>query len=191
MVREGSERKLSDWPFRDLQTPRLMLRALKPGDARGYLDIFSDPESMVFWSGEHITTLAEAEDMLTADMRWVNSGEALCWGIALPETDQLIGKISLYLFSKQNRRAETGYILNRKFWGRGLMSEALAAVLHYAFDELKMHRIEADVDPDHAASLALLEKFGFVREGTLRDRWFVHGEWHDSIMLGLLSQDYP
>lgn len=191
MVHKERDRKLSDWPFRDLQTPRLILRALQPGDVRGYLDIFSDPQSMEFWSGEHITTLDEAEDMLAQDFEWVKSGEALCWGIALPETNQLIGKISLYFFSKQNRRAETGYILNREFWGRGLMTEALGAVLRYAFDELKAHRIEADVDPDHAASLALLEKFGFVREGTLRDRWFVHGEWHDSIMLGLLSKDFP
>lgn len=181
---------MSDWPFRDLKTPRLILRALETGDAGGYLDIFSDPQSMVFWSGEHITTLAEAEQMLAEDFEWVRSGEALCWGIALPESNQFIGKISLYFFSKQNRRAETGYILNRKFWGRGLMSEALAAVLKYAFEELDMHRIEADVDPDHAASLALLKKFGFVHEGVLRDRWFVHGEWHDSVMLGLLADDF-
>lgn len=182
--------KLSNWPFQELVTPRLHLRALEPGDARGYLDIFSDPQSMKFWSGEHITGLADAEEMLAADFEWVKSGEALCWGIALPETNQLIGKISLYLFSRQNRRAETGYILNRTFWGRGLMSEALAAVLEYAFGELGMHRIEADVDPDHAASLALLKKFGFVREGVLRDRWFVHGEWHDSVMLGLLAGEF-
>ena len=182
---------MSDWPFRDLKTPRLNLRHLEPGDAQSYLDIFSDPESMVFWSGEHITTLAEAGEMLAEDFQWVESGEALCWAIALPETNQLIGKISLYFFSKQNRRAETGYILNREHWGRGLMSEALAAVLGYAFKELNMHRIEADVDPDHAASLALLEKFNFVREGTLRDRWYVHGKWHDSIMLGLLAEEFP
>ena len=181
---------MSDWPFRELKTPRLKLRALSPGDAQGYLDIFSDPETMIFWSGEHIPSMAEAEDMLRKDFHWVESGEALCWGIALPDSNRLIGKISLYFFSKQNRRAETGYILNREFWGRGLMSEALSAVLSYAFEELDMHRIEADVDPDHGASLALLEKFGFVREGTLRDRWFVHGEWHDSVMLGLLAENF-
>jgi RimJ/RimL family protein N-acetyltransferase len=70
------------------------------------------------------------------------------------------------------------------------MSEALSAVLNYAFDELDLHRVEADVDPDHAASLALLNKFGFAREGLFRDRWFVHEEWHDSVMLGLLARDY-
>ena len=70
------------------------------------------------------------------------------------------------------------------------MSEALAAVLDFAFDHLELHRIEADVDPDHAASLALLSKFGFRREGLLRERWRVHGAWHDTVMLGLLAGDY-
>ncbi len=181
---------MTDWPFRSLETPRLVLRPLKPGDAAAYLEIFTDAETLTYWSSETVRSLDDAAGMVEEDIQWVENGEALCWGIALPDKDQLIGKISLYLFSKRNRRAETGYILNRKHWGNGLMSEALSAVLDYAFTDLGLHRIEADVDPDHAASLALLEKFGFVEEGRFRDRWHVHGEWHDSIMLGLLAPDF-
>lgn len=181
---------MTDWPFRTLATPRLRLRPLDPGDANAYLEIFTDPETLTYWSEETVQSLADARHMVEQDIAWVEKGEALCWGIALPETDVLIGKISLYLFSRRNRRAETGYIINRDHWGRGLMSEALGAVLAYAFDELGLHRIEADVDPEHGASLALLEKFGFVGEGLFRDRWFVHEQWHDSVMLGLLKEDF-
>ena len=181
---------MADWPFRNLETPRLRLRPLAAGDAPAYLDIFSDPQAMEYWSGEPIDSIDEARDLLERDLEWVDSGEALCWGIALPESDRLIGKASLYLFSQRNRRAEIGYILDRRYWGRGLMSEALAAVLDYAINDLHLHRIEADVDPGHAASLALLSKFGFRREGVFRDRWRVHGQWHDSVMLGLLAADY-
>lgn len=181
---------MADWPFRNLETARLTLRPLAAGDARAYLDIFSDPETMRFWSGEPIGSIGEARKLLDLDLEWVASGEALCWGIALPDTGVLVGKISLYLFSRQNRRAEVGYILDRRHWGRGLMSEALAAVLDYAFGELALRRVEADVDPDHAASLALLDRVGFEREGLFRDRWWVHGQWRDSVMLGLLAADY-
>jgi RimJ/RimL family protein N-acetyltransferase len=66
----------------------------------------------------------------------------------------------------------------------------MARVLAYAFDTLKLHRIEADTDPENTPSLALLDRFGFTREGVFRDRWYVHGKWHDSVMLGLLLQDY-
>lgn len=178
---------MTDWPFRSLETPRLNLRPLRAGDAPAYLEIFTDPKTLTFWSCETVRTLADAAGMVAEDIRWVERGEALCWGVALPDEDRLIGKVSLYFFSRRNRRAETGYILNRRYWGKGMMSEALSAVLQYAFAELGLHRIEADVDPDHAASLALLEKFGFVEEGRFHDRWYVHGEWHDSIMLGLLA----
>jgi RimJ/RimL family protein N-acetyltransferase len=181
---------LADWPFRSLESRRLKLRPLARTDADAYLAIFSDPEAMQFWTGEPIASIDEARELLDRDLDWVKAGDALCWGAALPETDRLIGKISLYLFCRQNRRAEIGYILDRRYWRRGLMSEALAAVLDYAFDDLGLHRIEADVDPDHAASLALLARFGFRREGVFRDRWHVHGKWHDSVMLGLLAADY-
>jgi len=181
---------LTTWSFRTLKTARLHLRPLQRNDARAYLDIFSDAETMAFWSNEPIDSIAEAEDMLQQDIEWVTSGAALCWGIARPEKNCLIGKISLYFFSRQNRRAEIGYILNRRYWRQGLMTEALGAVLDYAFDELELHRVEADVDRNHAGSLALLEKFGFSREGVFRERWFVHGKWHDSVMLGLLAPDH-
>ena len=144
---------------------------------------------MRFWSREPIATPGEARTLLARDLEWVASGEALCWAIAQPDTDRLIGKVNLYLFERASRRAEIGYVLGRAHWGRGLMTEALAAVLGYAFDDLELHRIEADVDPEHAASLALLGKFGFRREGLFRDRWYVHGKWHDSVMLGLLAAD--
>ena len=63
-------------------------------------------------------------------------------------------------------------------------------VLDYAFNVLELHRLEADTDPENAASLALLEKFGFRREGLFRERWYINGKWLDSVMLGLLKQDH-
>lgn len=173
-----------------METGRLVLRPLLPEDAEAYLDMFSNHEAMNFWSGAAITSLQEAREMLKNDLEWTARGDALCWAITQTGNGELIGKISLYLYSEQNRRAETGYILNRRHWGRGLMSEALGVVLDFAFEQLSLHRVEADVDPDNAASLALLRNFGFVREGLFRDRWFVHDEWHDSVMLGLLKADY-
>jgi ribosomal-protein-alanine N-acetyltransferase len=53
-----------------------------------------------------------------------------------------------------------------------------------------LHRIEADTDPENLPSLALLEKFGFEREGFFHERWHVHGKWHDSVMLGLMESRY-
>lgn len=173
-----------------ISTARLTLRPFSKNDREAVLDLFSDAETMVYWSREPISTLAEADTLIGKETEWGASDSCFNWAIALADSDSLVGKISLFQLDTQNRRAEIGYILNRKQWGNGYMTEAMARVLDFAFDILQLHRIEADTDPDNRPSLALLEKFGFAREGLFRDRWWVHGKWHDSVMLGLLESVY-
>ena len=88
---------------------------------------------------------------------------------------------------REPETAEIGFILNREYWGQGLMRQALEAVIDFAFTTLDLHRIEADVDVDNTTSLGLLERLGFKREGLFHDRWYVYEEWQDSVMLGLLN----
>lgn len=173
-----------------IRTERLLLRPTRETDATAALEIYSDAIAMEYWSKEPVSTLAEAQSLIDDDIKWAAPESTRNWAIARPDTDHYIGKISLFQISKQNRRGELGYLLSRKHWGKGYMSEALTAVLAMAFDVMKLHRIEVDTDPDNTPSLALLDKFGFVREGLFKDRWFVHGKWHDSVMLALLEKDY-
>src|SRR5690606_20120061 len=91
---------------------------------------------------------------------------------------------------RQTRRAEVGFMLGRAHWGRGFAQEAVRAVLRFAFDRMDLHRVEADTHPDNAASLRLLERLGFRREGHLRERWFTFGAWSDSVLLGLLRSEF-
>lgn len=173
-----------------LRTERLVLRPFSEDDAPAILEIFSDARTMEYWSAEPIKSLAEAEKLLRADIEWAALKTTRAWAIALPDSNRYAGKISLFQFDEQNRRAEIGYLLGRQYWGIGLMTEAMSAVLAYAFDEMCLHRIEVDTDPDNLPSLALLDRFGFTREGYFRDRWRVHGAWHDSVMLALLEDEY-
>ena len=174
----------------EMRTERLLLRPLEMGDSGAFLDIFSDAETLLYWSREPINSIAEAESLLQQDIEWSASDDCICLGVALADSNLIIGKITLFQLSKQNRRAEIGYVLDRRHWGKGYMTEAMGWLLDFAFNVLKLHRLEADTDPDNIPSLALLEKFGFAREGLFRDRWWVHDKWHDSVMLGLLEKDY-
>lgn len=173
-----------------LRTERLLLRPTSETDSSAALEIYNDAVTMEYWSQEPVSTLAEAEVLIQEDIKWAALESTCNWGIALPDTNEYIGKISLFQISEQNRRAELGYLLGRKHWGKGYMTEALVAVLAQAFNVMQLHRIEVDTDPDNTPSLALLDKFGFVREGLFQDRWFVHGKWHDSVMLALLAENY-
>lgn len=102
----------------------------------------------------------------------------------------LLGTFTLYGLEPRHRRAEIGFALARERWGSGLMGEALDALLPWAFAGFDLHRLEADVHPDNAASLRCLERRGFRREGLLRERYWLSGEWQGAVLLGLLRHEY-
>jgi RimJ/RimL family protein N-acetyltransferase len=171
----------------ELRTRRLVLRPLRADDAPGMYAIYSDPQTMRYWSARVIENLEAAASMLGDDLRLQLDGTAAFWAVVLPQTGRVIGKFSLFRISPENRRAEIGYVLNRQFWGKGYGTELLRTMIDTAFDAYELHRLEADIDPDNAASLALLKKFGFREEGRFRERWLMGAEWRDSIMMALLA----
>ena len=88
------------------------------------------------------------------------------FGLALhAEPQALIGTCGLWRLDAENHRAELGYMLAQAHWGRGLIGEAISAVCRHGFEQLHLHSIEAHVDPANAASVRVLERAGFVREG--------------------------
>jgi ribosomal-protein-alanine N-acetyltransferase len=176
--------------YRELSTDDLVLRPSKLSDAEGLFAMLSDPKSMKYWSDQPVSDIKDAIKVLNEDLESDAQGKSMCWSIFLNGEDMMIGKCILFQFNQANRRAEIGFILNRKYWRQRLMQQALVALIDFAFYTLNMHRIEADVDEENTGSLGILEKLGFQREGLFRDRWCVYGEWQQSVMLGLLKQDW-
>lgn len=175
---------------RTFDTSDLHLRPSNATDAQSMFSMLSDPESMKYWCTETISDLEAAVEALNKDLESDAQGNSMCWAVCLKGQDKMIGKCILFQFSQQNRRAEIGYLLNRDYWRQGLMHQALEAIIDFAFNTLDLHRIEADVDTQNAASLGLLKKLGFKQEGLFKERWFVYDKWQDSVMLGLLKQDW-
>jgi [ribosomal protein S5]-alanine N-acetyltransferase len=173
-----------------LAAERLVLRSLDERDLGPVFEIFSDAETMRYWSAPPMADRDEARTLLSRAQAGFAEGRAFRWAVARRADDRLLGTCSLFALDEQNRRAEIGYILGRAHWGQGLMREALAALLDFAFGDLRLHRIEADVDPLNAASIRTLEHLGFAREGLLRERWLVAGRVADSLLMGLLSRDW-
>lgn len=173
-----------------LHTPRLRLRPMVQRDAPALLAMFSDPQVMQFWSSTPWTSLARARSYLREEKKALASGTYLRLGIERREDAVLLGMCTLFDFMRQCRRAEIGYALARAHWGRGYMHEALGELLRYGFEELDLHRVEADIDPRNEASARSLERHGFRAEGLLRERWIVEGVVSDSRFYGLLRSEW-
>ena len=173
-----------------LKTKRLLLRPLKMTDAQDLHTIFSDPKVMRYWSSKPWTSIDQAYEKISLDQAALKAGESIILGVERNIDDGLIGTCSLFEINEQCRRAEIGYVLRSTVWGEGYMNEALHALVDYGFNEVKLHRIEADIDPRNQASEKTTQRLGFTREGYLRERWIVEGEITDTVFYGLLHYEW-
>jgi [ribosomal protein S5]-alanine N-acetyltransferase len=169
---------------------RVSLRWISAADRDAFYRIYSDPEVMRYWSTPPLADRESAARLIDEIHESWKRRAILKWGMARRTDDLVIGSITLFNIDFNHRRAEIGYALGREYWGQGYMNEALMALLRYAFEDLNLHRIEADVDPRNAASIRTLERLGFQREGYLRERWQVNGEIQDAFFYGLLRQEW-
>lgn len=168
---------------------RVTLRWLTDGDVPALYETFSDPEAMRYWSSPPLSGLDAAASLLAEIRSHFAAGTLYQWGIALRDSDQVIGTCTLAAVSVPHRRAELGFALSRSQWGRGYASEAIAAIIQFAFTALELHRLEADADPRNGRSIKCLEEAGFVREGYARERYHLNGEIQDAVLYGLLARD--
>ncbi|MBX3703665.1 MAG: GNAT family N-acetyltransferase [Steroidobacteraceae bacterium] len=169
---------------------RVRLRWLTDADVDALFAIFSDPVMMRFWATPPMKERAEAEDYLRRIHEGFAGKTLFQWGVERKEDARVIGSFTLFRLDAGNARAEIGYALGSAYWKMGYMSEALPAGIGFAFNTLKLRRLEADVDPRNDNSLRILAKLGFRQEGLLRERWNVGGEIQDTALFGLLAREW-
>ncbi|MGB7594639.1 MAG: GNAT family protein [Erysipelotrichaceae bacterium] len=175
-----------------LATKRLTLRPLTEEDAKSYLEMelknralfskFSGSRNAEFYTLEYqIDAIRRAKKGWDEDMKYN-------FGIYLNETGELIGGIALNeVMRGALQSCYIGYSLDEDHNGKGYMSEAVMVLLKFAFEELKLHRIEAGVMPVNIGSQRVLEKCGFVREGLARKNVNIQGKWQDHYSYGIIN----
>ena len=169
---------------------RVFLRWISEDDIDSLYEVFSDPQVMRYWSSAPYTDREQAVK-LQREIADSNEKETMIkWGLALRDSNRVIGTATLFNLSLDNGRAEIGYAMGRAHWGKGYMHEALQVLVKHSFEAMQLRRLEADVDPRNAASIRTLERLGFQREGFLRERWHVNGEIQDAFFYGLLQREW-
>jgi len=163
----------------EIRTERLLLRPARKSDVGAMHAVLSNAQAMRYWSTEPHRTIDETERWL-AGMMAASSDESADYVVELD--GGVIGKAGIW------KPPEIGFILHPDAWGRGLATEALGAVIDYAFTRFAMPAITADVDPCNEGSLALLTKLGFVATGRSEQTYEIAGRYCDSVYLALSRQ---
>jgi [ribosomal protein S5]-alanine N-acetyltransferase len=177
-------------PFPRLETERLILRQIVPADAGDLYRIFSDPEAMRYWSCRPFTSMSQADKLVATMAQTLSQGTGIHWAITLRGEERLIGKCGFNEWRKAHRRGDISYIIDRQQWGKGIVREALEAVLDYGFVQMNLHSVEAGVTPGNDASTGMLQKLGFNLEGHLRESFLVEDVFVDSLIYSLLRKEW-
>ncbi len=174
-----------------LKTDRLILRPLKMSDASDLYAYAKDPEVSrhVLWSAHR--SVSDSRRFLREGIRQYRRGFPGTFAIVLAETGRMIGTIGYMWINTEYRSCEIGYSLSRSHWNRGLMTEALRAVIAYSFDTLHLNRIECQYETDNPASGRVMLKAGMRREGVMRQRIRNKGKYSDVVVCAVLREDVP
>lgn len=176
--------------FPVLLTPRLKLRQITPSDADALFAIHSDVDAMRWYGVDPITERAQAETLAEAFAGWFVARTGCRWGLERHDDQRLIGSCGFFRWNRSWRNCMVGYELARDCQGQGYMREAMAAILDYGFDELQLHRVQAECHPGNPASIRLLAKLGFRFEGTHRGQAYWEERFHDLNCYALLAQEW-
>jgi RimJ/RimL family protein N-acetyltransferase len=165
------------------------LRPLRAADAAALYAYLRDPVVTELTAYPEVTPEL-VESMIERSLgRWA-AGEPSKLAIALPHDDQVVGTCGFNDWSPAHRWAELAYDMSPAHWGKGLMRQAVAAVIGWAYRQDRLDRVHAYVRVDNFRSQRLLEKCGFQREGRLRSFRVCRGRPHDFYIYALLRSDW-
>jgi len=167
----------------------LLLRRIHQADASALFKVLADDEVTEFYDDDKFADISQAGDQIQAwENGFINKG-CIRWGISHKDEGFIIGSCGYYGFHTWYKRASIGYELARSYWRQGIMTEALGAIIDYGFGEMELNRLEAVVLPENTASIKMLEKLGFRKEGLLAEyeKWGSKG-FVDLCMFALLRK---
>jgi ribosomal-protein-alanine N-acetyltransferase len=176
--------------FPQLETRRLVLRAIALDDAEDMFENYSSSVVMRYWGSPPHQSLDDTRRMIRGINQSFRDQEGIRWGIMLKGADRLIGSCGHWRLIKQHFRSEIGYELSPAYWGQGIMPEAADAILWFGFARMRLHSVEAQIDVANLASRKVLEKVGFAQEGYLRENFFFDGRFTDTALFSLLEADF-
>ncbi|MDR7076241.1 ribosomal-protein-alanine N-acetyltransferase [Neobacillus niacini] len=176
--------------FSSLETERLKLIKITQTHAESIFGILSLDEVTKFYGTDRFTSIEDAKKLIEVFQKNFYEKRAIRWGMVLKENNKLIGTLGLNGLQLKNKKAEIGYELHPSYWRMGYTSEAIKEVLRYTYLNLELHRIGAVVYLENQASINLLEKLGFSKEGVLRDYLYQNNRYHTTHMLSLLKDEW-
>ena len=155
-----------------LKTSRIILREIIETDLENIYKGLSDPDVI-----KHYGISFDSPEATKEQMRWFAEPSQFWWAICSADNKTFFGAGGLNNFSEEHKKAEIGLWLLPKFWGQGIMREAMPLICDYGFKELEIHRIEGFVETDNLNCKRAMAKLDFNHEGTMKESEIKNGKF--------------
>jgi RimJ/RimL family protein N-acetyltransferase len=181
----------SDWQrgLPVLEGGQVALRPLRQSDAASLHALLTTEEVSRFISPPP-TTVEGFERFIAWTHAQALAGAYVCFAVTLVGRDTAIGIFQIRALGASFDTAEWGFALGSPFWGTGIFMEGADLTLHFAFDTLGVHRLEARASVRNGRGNGALRKVGAVQEGVLRSSFLRRGEYHDQALYSILADDW-
>ncbi|MCW8803622.1 MAG: GNAT family N-acetyltransferase [Ignavibacteriaceae bacterium] len=175
--------------FPELESERLLFRKIVIGDAKDLFLIRSNDDVMRFMDVSRFESISDAEKLINSVEESYKKQTGINWAIIEKLSNNFAGYFGFFRIIPEHCRAEIGYALKPEYWGKGYMYETLKRMVKFGFNEMNLHSIEANVNPDNDKSKKVLEKIGFKNEAYFRENYLFDNKFLDSIIYSLLEKD--
>ena len=175
----------------EIDTGRLILRSFRHEDAESmFRNWLSDEEVQSMYGEPTYTSIEQVNDLIDRYIAQTEEGRAFRWEVIEKASGECIGQASYFRVDKNNHFGEIEYCIGRAFQGKGYATEATRAVIDYGFEKIGFHKVQICCRPSNKSSKRVIEKCGFVHEGTLRDYFFRNGGYEDRMFFSILKSEY-
>jgi ribosomal-protein-alanine N-acetyltransferase len=171
-----------------LETDRLVLRRLEADDLEDIFEYASDREVAKHTSWPAHTTIEDSREFINYVLELYKNGEVAPWGVVCE--GKVVGTCGFLYWNLHSSWAEIGYALASKYWGRGLMTEAVWEIISFGFQKMKLNRIQGRCEVENIASVRVMEKAGMKMEGVLREHEYSNGRYLDMIVYSILRSEW-
>ena len=176
--------------FPVLESERLLFREIKLNDAKDLFIIRSNDEVMKFMDTKRLESLEDTEKLIKSINESFTNETGINWSVVEKSSNKMIGYFGYWRIIHEHCRAEIGYALHPEYWKKGYMIETMKSLINVGFHKIKLHSIEANVNPNNSSSIKLLEKIGFRKEAYFRENFLFDGKFLDSIIYSLLEKNF-
>ncbi len=174
----------------EMETDRLLFRAIRRSDINDVFEYSANPKTSEYLLWEPHNNIEYTKKFIDIVLSKYKIGEYNDWAIVLKENNKMIGTCGFTRIDEYNSIAEIGYVLNPKYWGYGIATEAAKKVVNFAFDVLSVNRVEAKFIFGNEASLKVMNKIGMKFEGYQREAMLVKGKFRTIGVSSILKREY-